>query len=686
MNDHRGPVRGRGAAENPPNRFDRLVYEDDPETVENAGPRPRTEFLRDASRTIIATNDSPDVGFAASVNPYRGCEHGCVYCVGPDTPVLYADMTWRPIGAVRVGDVLLGFDEFPDPGATRKFRKSVVQAVWASRQPTLRLRTSRTDVVTTASHRWLQARDFRWSCTHQLSPGRRLRYVPVARDEIFDDDYRLAYIAGLSLGDGTFRYEPGWRSSRLGFPAAYWRVALADEEPLARLTEYLRGFGVAAQIRPFDGGPTGHRPMKKVEVRSIPRLAIIHTLLAAERASRSYLRGFLAGFFDAEGHNGDSLRISQVDVGVLERVRRYARLLGFEFQLEPRPGLASTLRLVGRLIDRIRFFSVCRPAIQRKIDGILEREMNLDPEPIEAVEPGPVADVVDIQMSTGTFYAAGLATHNCYARPTHETLGFSAGLDFETKILVKEDAPELLRRALAAKSWTPQPIALSGVTDPYQPVERRLQLTRRCLEVLAECRNPVVVVTKNHLVTRDTDLLAALAAYGAAAVFLSVTTLDEALQRKLEPRTSPPARRLAAIEALRSAGVPVGVLVAPVIPAVNDHEIPAILAAAAGAGARYSGYVMLRLPHAVKHLFERWLEDHLPDRKDKVLNRIREIRDGRLNDPAFGSRMRGSGPYAAQVEALFALGCRRAGIGSERPQLSTAAFRRPSGGQLELLR
>jgi DNA repair photolyase len=266
----------------------------------------------------------------------------------------------------------------------------------------------------------------------------------------------------------------------------------------------------------------------------------------------------------------------------------------------------------------------------------------------------------------------------CYARPTHEYLGFSAGLDFETKILVKEELPELLRRELASRRWKPATIALSGVTDPYQPIERRLGLTRRCLEVVVEFRNPVSVITKNHLVIRDVDLLKELAAVGAAMVNLSVTSLDSGLQRKLEPRTSAPARRLAAIEALAAAGIPVGAMVAPVIPGLNDHEVPAILAAVADAGGRHAGYVSLRLPYAVRGLFERWLELHFPERKDKVLGRVREIRGGDLNDPRFGSRMRGEGVYAEQIRSLFHASCRRHGLNLDRPQLSTAAFRRPT--------
>ncbi len=266
----------------------------------------------------------------------------------------------------------------------------------------------------------------------------------------------------------------------------------------------------------------------------------------------------------------------------------------------------------------------------------------------------------------------------CYARPFHEYLGFSAGLDFETRIVVKEDAPELLRRELSAKSWQPQVLGLSGVTDPYQPVEKRLRLTRGCLEVLAEMRHPVSVITKNHMVSRDVDLLASLARHGAASVAVSVTTLDVDLSRKLEPRASHPQRRLDAVAALSSAEVPVGVLIAPVIPGLNDHEIPAILKAAAVAGARFAGYIVLRLPHGVVDLFSQWLDTHYPERKDKVLHRIQDMRGGELHDSRFGKRMRGEGIFAKQVGDLFHLVRRQHGLARRGIEHSTAAFRRPN--------
>jgi DNA repair photolyase len=272
----------------------------------------------------------------------------------------------------------------------------------------------------------------------------------------------------------------------------------------------------------------------------------------------------------------------------------------------------------------------------------------------------------------------------CYARPTHEYLGFSSGLDFETKIMVKEDAPELLRKELSSPKWQPQLVALSGVTDCYQPVERTKQLTRRCLEVLLEFRNPVVIVTKNHLVTRDIDLLSRLASYDCVGVTLSLTTLDHKLSSLLEPRASRPARRLEAIRALADAGVPAGYLQAPMIPGLTDSEAPAIAMAAARAGATFSGYVALRLPFAVKSLFEQWLDQHYPVKKSKILNRVREIRGGKLNDANFKTRMRGEGIYAQQMAELFGIARKKSGITERWPKLTTEHFRKPEKSQLRL--
>jgi len=363
------------------------------------------------------------------------------------------------------------------------------------------------------------------------------------------------------------------------------------------------------------------------------------------------------------------------------------------------PGEASA----GCPLANIRFTFVMGPrgAWSNPPNRFERRRVELDPafRPADDELPGvelvrdPSRSIVATNESPDVGFDASVnpyrgCTHACsycFARPFHEYLGYSAGVDFETKILFKPEAPALLRRKLASPRWRPQPLALSGVTDCYQPAERTLRITRGCLAVLAECRNPTIVVTKGWLVTRDVDLLAELAAHDAASVLISVTSLDPDLARILEPGASPPSRRLEAIETLARAGVPVGALVAPVIPGINDHEIPRIAGAVASAGAGWASKVLLRLPHAVAPLFEEWLDRHFPERKGKVVSKVRAMRGGKLYDARFGERQRGTGLEADHTEALFALALRRHGLARQGPTLSAAAFRRPGGEQLGLL-
>jgi DNA repair photolyase len=272
----------------------------------------------------------------------------------------------------------------------------------------------------------------------------------------------------------------------------------------------------------------------------------------------------------------------------------------------------------------------------------------------------------------------------CYARPTHSYLDLSPGRDFETQIYFKPRARELLREELAKPGYTVSPIALGTNTDPYQPAERSLEITRGILELLHEHRHPLTIVTKSGLVLRDLDILERLAADGLVAVFVSVTTLDADLKRCLEPRTAGPERRLHVIRELSRHGVPTGVMAAPVIPALNDHELERILEASAEAGAKSAGYVLLRLPHEVRPLFVEWLNEHFPDRAEHVLSLVAQMRDGRLNDPRFHSRQRGAGPFADLLMARFARAVRAHGL-DERVELNTGLFRRPlrASGQLE---
>jgi DNA repair photolyase len=266
----------------------------------------------------------------------------------------------------------------------------------------------------------------------------------------------------------------------------------------------------------------------------------------------------------------------------------------------------------------------------------------------------------------------------CYARPTHEYLGLNAGLDFETKIYVKERAPELFREFLAQDSWSPAPIAFSGVTDCYQPAERRYALTRGCLAVARDARQPILIITKNALIVRDLDILKELAIHNLVRVSLSVTTLDAQLARSMEPRTSIPSARLGAMKSLAEAGIPVQVLIAPVIPGLNDNEIPAILAAAKEAGASAAGYVLLRLPWTVAPVFNEWLERTQPTRAKRILSRIMATRDGKMNDPRFGVRMCGVGELADQIAGVFRLFARKYQLDGDLPPLDCTQFRPPT--------
>jgi DNA repair photolyase len=293
---------------------------------------------------------------------------------------------------------------------------------------------------------------------------------------------------------------------------------------------------------------------------------------------------------------------------------------------------------------------------------------------------------VGFRYSVNPYRGCSHGCSYCYARPTHEYLGFSAGLDFEAKVMVKFQAPELLRNFLARPNWHPEMIAFSGVTDCYQPAERKFRLTRGCLEVTAECRQPVGVITKNALVVRDVDVLQELAAHRAVRVSLSVTTLDSQLARTMEPRTSTPEARLRALRQLSDAGIPTNVMLAPIIPGLNDSEIPKILTAARDAGAQTAGYVLLKLATTVREVFLDWLQRSYPDRYERIEMLIRSTRAGRLNDSQFGRRQRGTGPMADLVADTFSVWTSKLGFAEDGPPLNCDDFRppRPATGQLRL--
>ena len=503
--DRNPPLKGHGALSNPAGRFERHQRE----TVDDGWYREETPELvptsiePDRARSVIARNDSPDIPFEQSINPYRGCSHACPYCLGGDTPILMGDGSARPIAKVTVGSEIYGTAR---QGSLRRYVKTRVLDHWSVIKPAYRVvLEDATEIVAGADHRFLTDRGWKFVIS-AMGGGLQRPYLT--------EDHKL-------IGTGKF----------------------------------------------------------------------------------------------AEG-------------------------------------------------------------MQQDIEG--DAVKSEAPLRVKSVEPVGTMRLYDITTGTGDFIANGVISHNCYARPSHAYVGLSAGLDFETRLFYKRDAGLVLEEELAKPGYVCKPITLGANTDPYQPIERRMRVTREILEVLARCRHPVTIITKSALVLRDLDLLAAMAKDGLAGVGVSITTLDVELKRVMEPQAASPRARLETVRRLNDAGIPTGVMVAPVIPALTDHEMEAILESAAAAGARWAGYVLLRLPFEVKDVFREWLAAHRPDRAEHVMSLVRQMRGGKDYDSSFGRRMCGSGPLAELLRSRFQVACRRLGLGSGRHQpADTGLFRPP---------
>jgi len=696
------PYRARGAGVDPAQRFTgrELLLDGDEldrrAAVGEGDPAP-TRVFRDASRSIVSRNDSPDIPFDVSLNPYRGCEHGCSYCLAPDTRITLADGSTRPLRDIEVGDRILGTT------AGARYRHLVatdVRDVWRTVGRAFRVTlTDGTVLVASGDHRFLTHRG--WKHVTGAQQGRRRRPHLTTRDVLMgiggqralaerpaapaDPDYQRGYLTGMIRGDGTIAsHDDGGRRRKTDVQHVF-RLALIDPEARDRVHACLQPSGVPMHRRPSQEATRNRAPLEALGSRARHAVARIrHGIGFAPDPPLAWFQGFAAGLFDAEGGADETtVRFFNSDQDIIWWLERGLERLDVPFVREPaRPGgrgPVHVVRLTGGLTTTLRFFDATRPAITRKRtfagtalkrSGAAIRVAHID-------DLGHDIELIDLTSGTGDFLAEGIVSHNCYARPSHEYLGLSAGLDFERVLFAKPDAPELLAAELARPSWVPENLALSGITDPYQPVERRLRITRGCLEVLAAHRQPLGVITKNALVTRDLDHLAELAHYGAVRASVSITTLDEDLRRRLEPRTSTAADRLGAIRALADAGVPVGVIVAPVIPGLNDHEIPAILAAAAEHGAQGAAWTLVRLPGAVAPIFVEWLRAQVPLRAERVLARLREARGGKLDDPRFGFRMRGEGVYVEQLRRVFEVHRRRVGLERAWPPLATEHFRVP---------
>jgi DNA repair photolyase len=405
------------------------------------------------------------------------------------------------------------------------------------------------------------------------------------------------------------------------------------------------------------------------------------------------MRGFIGGIFDAEGSFSDGcIRIANTDKQMIGTLSDGLRSLSFDSVVEtarsrsPKP--VHYVRVRGGLREHLRFMRAFDPAIRRRRNIETQAVKSTASLEVAEIEPlGREVELFDITTGTADFIANGVISHNCYARPSHAYLNLSPGLDFETRLFYKQDAARLLEQELAAPSYRCSPITIGANTDPYQPIEREYRVTRSIIEVLAKYRHPFSIITKSAMIERDIELLAPLAADRLVYVMISVTTLSNELKRTLEPRTAAPAARLRAIRNLHEAGIPVGVMVAPIIPVLTDHELERILAAAVASGAQSAAYVLLRLPHELKDLFREWLEHNEPLKAKHVMSRLQAMRGGKDNDPRFGVRQRGEGEYATLLAKRFTAACTRLGLKQrERFAHDLTQFRPPSlGPQLSLL-
>ena len=696
-------LKGRGALSNPVGRFERTNLEAvfDGWYTEAEPASVPTTLEPDKARGIITTNDSPDIPFEQSINPYRGCSHGCVYCTAGDTRVLMADGSTRAIAEIRVGEAIYGTVR---QGAFRRYVKTKVLAHWSVIKRAYRITLEDgTELVAGGDHRFLTERGWKFVadnpsgsvCRAHLTTGNKLMGTGAfAPPPWQNEDYRTGYLCGVIRGDGMLRESLQFSPTGAWHERHHFRLALCDVEALNRAENWLNQAAIETTRFAFSASST--RPVHAIRAQSRSKVERIRELIVwPDLPSRSWRAGFLAGIFDAEGsYSCGILRISNTDLDIIRWIRESLQALGFNFTVEAGSTLGVNkcvlvIRLLGGLRECLRFFHSVDPAISRKRDISGQAVKNQAKLGVVSIEPLRGAQrLYDITTGTEDFIANGVVSHNCYARPSHAYMGLSSGLDFETRLFYKADAGKVLEQELARPGYVCKPITIGANTDPYQPDEREMKVTRSILEVLTRTRHPVSLITKGALILRDLDLLTDLARDNLVSVAVSITTLDNETKRVMEPRAASPQARLRAVRELNEAGVPTGVMVAPIVPAITDHEMEAILEAASGAGARWAAYVLLRLPYEIKDLFREWLAQHFPDRAAHVMSLIHDMRGGRDNDPNFGARMRGTGPIAELLRNRFKIACKRLNLSSGGREIPspTHLFRPPivEGSQLRL--
>lgn len=669
---------------NPPNPWhsSHVDWLDDP-------PAAKLELFEESAKSILASNDSPDIGFRYSVNPYRGCIHACAYCLVGHTPILMANGRTRALSELAIGDEIVGTEQ---RGHYRRYVTTRVLAHWSTVKPGFRVSLEDgTQLIASGDHRFLTERGWKHvigeghgpMCRPHLTTNNALLGTGAfAAPPIDDVDYRRGYLCGMVRGDGllaTYDYS----GRRRGIDRQYqFRLALVDLEALQRSRHYLLDFGVDTAEYVFQRAVAGRKPITAIRTSVRSQVERIGELIAwPSTASIGWRKGFLAGIFDAEGSYSDGcVRIANADAGIIDRTVDCLRHFGFDSVVD-NTGQSPVryVRIRGGLAAHLRFFHTVDPAVTRRrtIDGqTIKHATNLRVFMIEPLRES--LPMFDITTGTGDFIANGVVSHNCYARPSHQYLDWGAGTDFDRKIVVKVNAPEKLREAFSRKTWQGELVAFSGNTDCYQPIEASYELTRRCLEVCHEFRNPISVITKSRLVRRDAELLARIARDARASVSLSIPFARDEMAHVIEPWASLPSKRFEALRALSEAGVPTGVAIAPIIPGLNESDIPEILERAHAAGARRAFMILLRLPAQVLPVFRERIRVALPaERVARIERAIAEVRGGKLSESRFHARHCGTGTRWKVIESMFEQTCRRFGMNVQPVDQSPSTFRRP---------
>ncbi len=671
---------------NPPNPWDSIYTE-----WLGEPPAAELEVFEEEARSILAENESPDVGFRWSLNPYRGCFHACAYCLGGDTPIFMADGRTKALADIRVSEEIYGTVRI---GAYRRYVKTRVLNSWRRIEPGYRVELQDgTQLVASGDHRFLTNRG--WKHVTGLGAGRLRRSHLTLNNFLLGTgrfaqppaetfEYRTGYLCGIIRGDALLASYAYHGRRRKTEAQHHFRLAMVDLEALQRTRRFLQEFEIGTREFLFQAAVGGRKAMAAIRTHARLDVARIEEIVRWPSAPNiDWCKGFLAGIFDAEGsYSQGILRIHNTDTAIIARIAEALARFGFDFIVETRlrHKPVYVVRILRGLREHLRFFHIVDPAITRKrnIEGqALKNDACLR---VVSVEPlGVSFPLFDITTSTGDFIANGVVSHNCYARPTHQYLGFGAGTDFDRKIVVKSNAPELLRQTFLRSSWKGEAIAFSGNTDCYQPLEAVYGLTRRCLEVCREFRSPIAVITKGALIRRDLELLSEMARQSEVTVALSIPFADDHISRQIEPNASLPSQRFETMRLFSEAGIRTTIGIAPVIPGLNDSDIAGLLERAREAGASGAFLTLLRLPAETLPVFRERLEEAFPDRARKIWSSIAQTREGKLNESEFGKRMRGVGPRWEAIESLFETQCRRLGFNKERVGgARRQTFRRPS--------